>query len=285
MNEHEGQAFDEIWQKFEAGNNSQALQEHRDLANRIDDPWDRAWLQYYEIRFLVDMQNGLEARQRLEDLKRTLASLVSSDSPSDGFELDAPVSLPMLARHAEIRVTIEEGKETEALELIEKFLSRYPKQLSLSEFKALAEEVATLRGILLANAGRWKDARHVLENVTPPKASRGQYCHYLGRCYYEDKEYERARSKLVEALNIGLDTPTEGRAHYVLGLVEYHLSDMKAAKREFELSVKTADPAYLGEDIWGWLEATSHALGLQAEAENYRSIRMRSDSPPTSKIN
>jgi len=103
------------------------------------------------------------------------------------------------------------------------------------------------------------------------------------RCYYEDKEYERARGKLAEALNLGLDTPTEGRAHYVLGLVEYHLSDMRAAKREFELSVKTADPAYLGEGIWGWLEATSHALGLQAEAENYR--RLRAGSPPKANIN
>ena len=64
-------------------------------------------------------------------------------------------------------------------------------------------------------------------------------------------------------------------------LVEYHLSDMRAAKREFELSVKTADPAYLGEDIWGWLETTSRALGLQAEAENYR--KMKANSLPKTK--
>src|SRR5258706_2530985 len=283
MNENDSQVFEEIWRKFEAKNDLQALKELRDLASRIADPWDRAWLNYQEIRFLVDMRNAPEARQRLEDLKRMLASLVNVNSPSDGDELDAPVSLPMLARDAEIRVKTEEGKETEALELIEDFLSRYPKQLSLPEFRALGEEVATLRGLLLGNAGRWKDARRVLEGAIPPEASRSQHSYYLGRSYYEDKEYERARSKLVEALNLGLDTPTEGRAHYVLGLVEYHLSDMKAAKHQFELSLKTADPTYLGNEIWGWLETTCRALGLQTEAENYR--RLRTGSPPKSKVN
>jgi tetratricopeptide (TPR) repeat protein len=283
MNENESNTFEELWRKFEAKNDSQALQKLRDLVSRVVDPWDRAWLDYQEIRFLVDMHNSLEARKRLEDLKRTLASLVNVNAPSDVDALDPHVTLPMLARQAEIRVTTEEGKEAEALNLIEDFLSRYPKQLSSPEYNALGEEVATLRGILLGNAGRWKDARRILENANPPKASRGQYRHYLGPCYYEAKEYERARSKLVEALNLGLYIPTEGRAHYVLGLVEYRLSDMRAAKQQFELSLKTADPAYLDGTIWEWLEVTSRALGLQSEAENYR--RLRAGPPPKSKMN
>jgi tetratricopeptide (TPR) repeat protein len=281
--ENEADAFDRIWRKFEANNVSQALQELRELTSRVDDPWDIAWLNCQEIRFLVDMHNTHEARQRLEDLKRKLASLVTFDSPSDSSELDPNVTLPMLARHAEIRVTTEEGREIEALQLIENFVACYPKQLSLPEYRALAEEVAILRGFLLANVGRWEAARAVLEDVAPPQAWKGQYCHYLGRCYYEAKEYERARSKLVEALNLGLDTLTEGRTHYVLGIVEYHLSDIKAAKHQFELSVKTANQAYLGEPIWEWLEATSRALGLQCEAENYR--KMRIDSPAMSPLN
>src|ERR1700687_1421534 len=127
MNENEGHAFEAVCRKFEAKKDSQALQELRNLTGRVDDPWDRAWLNYQEIRFLVDMHNALEARQRLEDLKRTLASLVNVNSPSDAGELNPHVTLPMLARHAEIRVTTEEGKVTEALQLIEDFASRYPK--------------------------------------------------------------------------------------------------------------------------------------------------------------
>src|ERR1700730_6990520 len=119
MTENDGQVFEEIWRKFEAKNDSQALQELRDLTSRIDDPWDKAWLKYQEIRFLVDMHNAPEARQRLEGLRRTLATLVNVNSPSDAGELDPHVTLPMLARHAEIRVTTEEGRETEALRLVE----------------------------------------------------------------------------------------------------------------------------------------------------------------------
>jgi tetratricopeptide (TPR) repeat protein len=279
MTENEA-ALDEIWRTFAAGNESQALQELHDLANRVDDPWDKAWLKYQEIRLLVEMHDASEARTCLENLNRMLASILSL--PSSEHDPDIEIAT-MIVRHAEIRVTNEEGKETEALQLIEHFVGNYPKQLSLPEFKTLAEEVTTLRGFLLGSAGRWKEARAFLETVAPPEAWKAQYCHYLGRCYYEDKEYERARRKLVEALDLGLDTATEGEAHYVLGIVEYHLSDMNAAKREFELSAKTADPSYLGDAIWGWLETTSRALGLQAEAENYR--KMKADSPPKTKTN
>ncbi len=283
MNENEDLALDEALRKFEAKDDSGALQQLRNLASRVGDPWDKAWLKYYEIRMLVDMHNGPEARHQLDDLQKLLISLVGSHSTSDGPELDAPVSLPMLARHAEIRVVNEEGRDSEALHLIEELVSAYPKQLSLPEFKGLAEEIATLRGFLLGSLGRWGDARLFLEGATPPEAWRAQHSHYLGRCYYENKEYDRAKNKLTEAINLGLETPTEGEAHYVLGLVEYHLSNMRAAKREFELSVKTADPGYLGEEIWGWLESTSRALGLQAEAENYRILK--AGSPPKAKTN
>jgi tetratricopeptide (TPR) repeat protein len=281
MTENDAQVFEEVCRKFDANDHLQALQELRDLVSRIDDPWERAELNYREIMFLVEMHSVPEATQRLEDLKRTLVSLIGS--PSDGYEAGSRFSLPVMANHAEIRVAIEEGKELEGLRLIESFISRYPKQLSLPDFRPMVEEITTLRGFLLGNAGRWADARPFLEQAPPPKGWKGQHCYYLGRCYYEFQEYERARDKLVEALNLGLDASEEGMAHYILGIVEYHLSDMNAAKRQFELSVKTADQTYLGETIWGWLEATSRALGLQAEAENYR--KLKADSLPKSKTN
>jgi tetratricopeptide (TPR) repeat protein len=281
MTENDAQAFEEICRKFAANNNLEALQALRHLTSRIADPWERAELNYREIMFLVEMHNVSEARQRLEDLKRTQVSLIGP--PSDSHEIDSRFRLPVMVNHAEIRVTTEEGKEIEALQLMEDFVSRYPKQLSLAEFRPMTEEIATLRGFLLANAGRWADARPFLEKTSPPEAWRAQHCYYLGRCYYESKEYKRARGELVEALDLGLEGNEEGMAHYVLGIVEYHLSDMNAAKHHFELSLKTADPAYLGETIWEWLEATSRALGLQSEAENYR--RLRAGPPPKSKMN
>ncbi len=281
MTESDAQVFEEICRKFEANNGTEALRELRDLISRIDDPWEGAELNYREIMFLVEMHDVSEARRRLEDLKSTLVSLIGS--PSDSCETGSRFSLPVMASHAEIRVTIEEGKVSEGLRLIEHFVLSYPKQLSLADFRSIVEEITTLRGFLLSGVGRWEDARPFLEDAIPPEGWKAQHCYFLGRCYYENKEYERARSKLLEAFNRGLEASWKGDAHYVLGLVEYHLSDMTAAKREFELSVKTADPAYLGENVWGWLETTSQALGLQVEAENYR--RMKADSLPKTKTN
>jgi tetratricopeptide (TPR) repeat protein len=151
-------------------------------------------------------------------------------------------------------------------------------------FTAISEEVQTYRGFLLADAGRWKEARAFLENASPPEAWKSVHCYYLGHCYYEFKEYERAKENLTEAISLGLTGHWQGRAHYVLGLVEYHLSDMRAAKSEFEECVKTAEPKYLGKTkIWDWLEATSRALGLYDEAEKYQQRRII--TPPNSKPN
>jgi tetratricopeptide (TPR) repeat protein len=281
MNEKDAKLFNEMYSKFESKDYSEALQGLRDLAKRIDDPWDLGELAYHETMFLIEMHRVDDARQRLEDLKKAVALLFKT--PSDGYEFDLRVSLPVMARYAELMVTIEEGREPEALLLIEDIVSRYPKQLSLPEFRAMAEEITTLRGFLLADAGRWAAARPFLEQASPPKAWSSRLSYYLGHCHYEFHEYDRARHRLVEALTLGLEYPWEGKAHYILGLVEYHLSDMKAAKQQFELSAKTADPTYLGDAIWEWLETTSRALGLQSEAENYG--KMKADSLPKTKTN
>ena len=276
MNEIDTRRFNEVYELFEARDYLQALDKLRDLARRIDNPWDKTELLYHEILFLIEMGNVPEARQRLEDLKRAVASLVKSSS--DGQKADLRISLPVLARHAEIRITSEERNEPEALRLIEDLVSRYPKQLSLPEFRNISEEITTLRGFFLANAERWVEARPILEEASPPEDWKSYHRYYLGQCYCELHEYERAREKLIEALNLGLPISWESKVHYHLGVAEYFLSDINAAKSQFELCLKTADQNYLDKTrIWEFLEGTSRALGLQADAENYR--RMRTDLP------
>jgi len=44
MTKNYSQVFEEICRKFEANDDAEALQELRDLASRVDDPWDKAWL-------------------------------------------------------------------------------------------------------------------------------------------------------------------------------------------------------------------------------------------------
>src|SRR5260221_572436 len=105
---------------------------------------------------LVEMHNIPDARQRLEDLKKAVASL--TEVPPDGYEFDVQVSIPVMARHADLMVTIKEGKTLEALRLLEDLVSRYPKQLSIPEFRNAFQEVTTWHGMLLAEAGRWEEA-------------------------------------------------------------------------------------------------------------------------------
>jgi len=282
LNEIDTQRFNEVYSRFEAGEYSRALQGLRDLAGGIVDPWDKTELLYHEAMFLLEMRKIAEARQRVADLNEALESLVKT--PSDGDEYDVRVSLPVMARHADLKVAIKEGKTLEALQLIEDLITRYPKQLSLPQFRTMFDEVKMLRGVILADAGRWKEAKPFLEDATPPEVWRNFHRYYLGHCYYELGEYRLAREKLTDALDLGLPSSWEAKAHYILGLVEYGLSDMDAAKRHFELCVKSPGQKYLDiAEIWEGLEMTSRALGLHAEAENYR--RLRVDSPPKSKIN
>ena len=141
--------------------------------------------------------------------------------------------MAMCAHYVELLVDMEEGNEQAALQMTQDFDSHHSAIAATPEFRGLREEVATLRGILLGNVDSWKEAKHVLERTTPPESYKSLHSFYLGRCYYQDKEYSRARIKLAEALAGGLDGPMEGQAHYLLGLVEYYLSEMNAAKEQF----------------------------------------------------
>jgi tetratricopeptide (TPR) repeat protein len=273
MNHTESQRLAEIYQEFEAGDYVDALQQLRELSTKLDDPWEKAALICYEALFLLEMSRVPEARQRHEDFKRSLTLL--GESPSDGYQDDGPHNLAVMARYTELKILVAERKQPEALELLEDLVSRYPKQLSIPAFSAISQELQTQHGFLLADAGRWKEAKPFLENASPPEAWKSILCYYLGHCYYEFEEYERAKKRLTEAIGLGLTGHWQGRARYVLGLVEYHLSDMRAAKSQFEECVKTADPMYLGKTkIWDWLEATSRALGLNDDAEKYHQRKM-----------
>jgi tetratricopeptide (TPR) repeat protein len=282
MNEIDAQRFNDVRSKYEDGNYSQALEELRELASEIIDPWDKAELLYNEIIFLVVMRKIPEARQRVSDLNRAIASLI--EVTSDGYEYDLPISLPVMARQAELRVTAAEGKTLEALRILDDLVSRYPKQLSIPEFQTVSQEIKTLRGILLADAGRWEEAGPFLEDAVPPDCWRGTHTYYLGQYYYELKKYERAKEKLLQALNLDLPSSWEGQAHFILGSIEYSLSDLKAAKRHLEECARTADPKYLDmAKVWWGLEVICRNLGLLAEAENYQ--KLRTGLPPKSKIN
>ena len=272
MNDAQKRFLDDAYRKFEAGNRIEALKELRDLSQSLDDPWDRAELLYHETLWLEKLDAVKEARERLEDLRRALHSL--TEAPADQFEIDIPVSLTVMAGYAEITVLLAEKNESEALRSVERLLSKYPKQLSNPDFRELFDEINAHHGFLLADAGRWIEARPILEAASYPREWKNVMCFYLGHCYYEFREYQLAKSKLTEAFELGLVDHWASKAHYVAGIVECHLGNMSAGKRQFESYLKTATPTDLGETkIWEWLEYTCRALGEYDEAERYRRRR------------
>jgi tetratricopeptide (TPR) repeat protein len=279
MNELTLQGLNHAYSKFDADNFDDAVEELRSLAATVSDPWEKAELLYHESMFLLESNKIVEARQRVTELAEALAMLVPS--PSDGYEYDVPITLPVMACHANLKVTAKEGKTLEALRLIEDLITRYPKQLSIPQFQMMFDEVKTLRGVLLGNARRWAEAKPYLEEATPPETWRGYHLYYLGLCYYELGDNLRAKQKLSEALDVGLEGAWEVRAHLNLGFAEYKLSNMEAAKRQFEICVKSPDQQSIDMQIvWEGLEATARALGLVTEAENYKRLRIAGPSKP-----
>lgn len=276
MNDNDKLRFDQLYEKLEACPRVETLQELRDFASTLDDAWDRAELIYHEVLFLLDMEMPLEARQRVGDLGRAIAAL--TEPPSDSYEIDVQINLPVMARYAEARVAFDAGKQTEALRLVTELASTYPKQLSVPEFATIRDVTRTMEGILLAESGHWARARETLEGTNPPDAWRSVHLAYLGQCYYRSREYERAKGSLCEALVHKTTRDWEGKIRFVLGLTELRLSNKESALQQFELSAQMVDAEYLRTaKILEWLEVTSSDLGLFDEAERYRKLRTDSE--------
>jgi tetratricopeptide (TPR) repeat protein len=267
-----------------AGKPEEALRIVDDLLQETSDHSIKFGLLYYEMMWLLDMGAISQAREKfnemqvqiscIDDLSPPQDSLATTISPQDTDQDDLAAYLAVISRFAEAQLFMKERNEALALEVLEDLMSRYPKQLSLRKFRELRGETHMHRGMLLANADRWLEAGVFLEQAIPPKVMRPVFCYYLGQYYYTVRDYKRATKYLKESVTKDMPSRWQSPVHYMLGLSEYHLFHNKEAKKHFELSVRTADSEYIRKnDIWGWLERTSRALGLDMEAENYRKIQ------------
>jgi len=277
MNQSEALRVTEAYRQFEAGECIKAVKGLREFADRIDDPWTKAELLYHQIIFLAQVDDAVHARSCFNELERAVGLLLP-EVVLDTSDDTPPANLAVMVRYAEMKTLLAERSQVQALEVLEYLVSQYPAQLSGPGTEIL-NDIDLHHGFLLADAGRWRQAKPFLEKAHPPEAWKSVVCYYVGHCHYEFREYECAKQKLMEALHVGLSGDWEGGAHYVLGLVEYHLGEMKAAKEQFELCVKTADPRYLGASrIWEWLEAASRALGMEEDADKYRRLHAASET-------
>jgi len=272
MNEADAQRFEAISNRFAVGDRIGALEELRNLIQRASDPLDRAGLLYHEVLCLLEERDTVRAEASLKELTAIVEP--NFDSESDVDQINLKVSLAVMTRYADAKVLIAKGDENRALAVLKEVVSRYPKQLSTSNFREVKAETYVRLGILLANANRWLEAGEYLKNTTPLDSLKPVYYYYLGQFYFTVRDYARAAESLKKCFTNDMPPKWFAQAHYMLGLAEYHLLNVQAAKREFELSVQKADPNYIRKsNIWGWLEATSKALGEYTESEKYRKLK------------
>lgn len=260
--------FNDASEKYEAGEQREALKELEGLIGELTEPEDRAGPLYHKTIWLLDQGDLGAARNAMEEMKTAVAAL--GDPPPDTDQVTEIVSLNVMVLDAEAEVLVEEGKGRAALPLIQTMHGRYPKYLLLPEFTEVFQRSRGREGFILTGADRWKEAIPLLEGTPFPDGLSGEAADNLAYCYYKAGNYVGAREQALKALSAAGAPRRIAATHYTLALSEYHLGNMRAAKEHLELCAKIATPEYLGKtQVWQALEATSRALGLTAEADEY----------------
>jgi tetratricopeptide (TPR) repeat protein len=272
MNSNELSQFDRLYEKFEKGHRESALAELEEFAQLVNDPWERAELGYHKILWLLDLGRLPEAKLALNDFEKSVGRLVPTPPSDDPTDFSVRLTIEMLS--AQIKVAYMDRDNIRALRILNDLMFRYPHSLQASLFDPIFNQMQTYRGLLLANLGRWTEARPFLERPPCPKEWANIVTFYLGQYYYEHGDYRSAKLKLLAALNMTLPPAWEAKAHYLLGIVLHELHDEDGAKTQFEKCVAIGTTEYLSTTkIWEWLEATSLRLGLPDEAEVYKRRR------------
>jgi tetratricopeptide (TPR) repeat protein len=161
-----------------------------------------------------------------------------------------------------------ERKDEEALAALSAILKKYRSHIHDESVHTLYNTTRTRYAFLLADLGRYQEARPILESLSEPKTPQNLF--YLGYSYLEKPTYIDAERLLSEALELGLPTHLDYRAHCALGMACYELGDYERARIELERGAEKADAVYLKRaEIWKWLEYTCLSLGLKEDAERY----------------
>jgi tetratricopeptide (TPR) repeat protein len=259
------------------GKINDALQELQSLIDQTSNCVDKAGLLYYKIFWLLDIEAVPQAREAFMEMQREAAKI--GPPPKDAGQMDLGASLSVMLRFAEAKLLMKERNDAAALDVLENLMSQYPKQLSLRKLRDLRGEIEMHRGIILANADRWLEAGVYLERAIPPPAVRPLFSYYMGQYCYTIRDYQRAAKSLKQSFTSNMPPHWRCRAHYMLGFAEYHLSHVKEAKEQFELSIQTEDPEFMRKyNIWGLLEEISRVLKLDTESEKYRKLREEAEN-------
>jgi tetratricopeptide (TPR) repeat protein len=254
------------------GRLEEALEEFRTLARETIDPIERAGVAIQITDTLLRANRADLAKIELGTVRATLANLGTSVQEPNSDERIGWLRIGAQIEEADISKA--DGRPDEALAKLESLASELSRPALNAIYRDSYEIVQLSRAYLLCDLGRWNEALPVLEEADAFEEPRALIDFYLGCCYAANREYGKARERLVRALKIGgLPPNLESCAHSILGQAYHALGDYSQARLELERGVKTAPVAYIKQaKLWNWLEATCLHLGLKDEAEHYAQL-------------
>jgi tetratricopeptide (TPR) repeat protein len=170
-----------------------------------------------------------------------------------------------------------------ALAKIDAILKESWETLKIPDNADVLEQVRGSRGIVLLQLNRYREALPLLEEAAIARPGDGELLIYLGACYFELREMDKARDFLERALKSDLDANFRYKAHFFMGSIYFTHGNFAWAKQEFEEALQQRDPRQLsGKNIYEYLRLTSQALGLESEAKRYSELLEQVNHPSES---
>jgi tetratricopeptide (TPR) repeat protein len=232
-------------------------------ADAAETQTEKATMLLGSVNALLGLRELHLAEQELERV-RDIVSRFDTDLVSDERlqKLTAGIEL-----HDAMLAAAEE-KQTEALRSFDSIVEKY--DLDDPNFADIRDAVYGERAFLLADLGLCAEALPTLQKLEPSQSENPSVIFYLGFCYFEDKNYSRAREKLEKAISLSLTGNFQFRAHWALGIILCEVTEYKTAISEFEKARSVATPSEVVRGrIFVWLEYCCKQLGLKDKAAEY----------------
>jgi tetratricopeptide (TPR) repeat protein len=210
------------------------------------------------------------AKKELEHVKVLMATCLETGANPNQDDM---IRIAIGIKFEEANLISLAGRAKEATEGYAALLEEYETSLKHHNLHDLRDAIVGERAFLLVDLGVIEQTLPTLEKLEPGHSRNAVLLFYLGYCYVMVKEYRKARTKLKDALAVGLPPHLDFRAHCSLDIAYYFEADYANAKIELEIGAKTASERYLKEArIWKWLEGSCTGLGQTIEAERYRKL-------------
>ncbi len=187
---------------------------------------------------------------------------------------------PRLALEAAV-LDIDEGDWKEGLKKLNAILEKYSAILQLDDNKDLLEQVQRNRGIALFEMRRFREARPILETVRSLPYQRERTLCSLGMCNYELEDLDAAKRDFEELLSLNPGAVFPAYAHYYLGRILYAYGQYARAKSELEKCLASSARGNVSDQILlQGLIYSCKALNWEDEATHYSAMLKKAQVAP-----